>query len=85
MDDEPLRRSRALSLIGTAVAIALAVGLVLVHDPNSPIADLPLVVLGLFVVVLSTGFAIVLAIRVVVLSLGIRRVHARWRTSEPSE
>lgn len=85
MDEEPLRRSRVLAVIGMVVAIGVAVGLVELHDPDGPISDVPLILLGVFVVVLASGVAVIQAIRVVVLSLEIRRAQVRWRTSDPSE
>jgi hypothetical protein len=86
MDDEPLRRSRVLATIGMLVAIAVVVVLVGLHDRKSPISDLPLVLIGLFLVALASGAALLGAIRVVLLSRAIRHAQAaRWSTSEPSE
>jgi hypothetical protein len=77
MDDEPLRRSRVLALIGTAVAIGVASGLVAIHDPGGPISELPLTLLGLVLVVLASGAAVLGLARVVLLTIAIRQARSR--------
>ncbi|GEM_PF-5023297 len=85
MEDEPLRRSRVLAILGTLVAITVVVGLVAMHDPEGPLSELPLTLLGLVLVVLASGAAVLGLARVGLLTLAIRRQAARCRTSEPSE
>lgn len=73
MEDEPLRRSRVLAMIQVVVAMAAVVALVAIHDPDGPISQLPLTIVGLFLVCLAAGAALIGVIRVVWLSIAIRR------------
>lgn len=82
MDDEPLRRSRVLASIGTIVALALVVALIAIHDPDGPLSELPLTLLGLIVVVLAAGAALLGMIRIVSLTLAIQRIR-RYELARP--
>jgi len=85
MDDEPARRSRMLAAITTIVALASIPGLLAMWDKDGPISELPLTLLGLVLVVVASGVALLGVIRCVLLTLAIRRYAARWSTSDPSE
>jgi hypothetical protein len=73
-------------VVATVIALAIVRGLLELHDPHAPFSEFPLTLIGLFLVVLATGAAVLGIARIVLLTLSIRRHEAlRWRTNEPSE